>query len=154
MPRRTKLVPATDEDLRARRTGLRVRLLICNRCSSVWPTERDPAHGGSRQDGEPCAYRWADGRVCMGTVHPEARQRSHRQRAFDDFWPEPPERAAYSGGWCKVLGLDWGTTDLAKVRRAYRELALKRHPDRGGSEADMKELNLAYAQALAELGQR
>jgi len=30
------------------------------------------------------------------------------------------------------------------IRNRYRELALRRHPDRGGSALDMAELNLAY----------
>src|SRR6218665_1060810 len=34
------------------------------------------------------------------------------------------------------------------VRARFRELALERHPDRGGSEAQMRELNLAYEKIL------
>ena len=30
------------------------------------------------------------------------------------------------------------------IRNRYRELALRRHPDRGGSALDMAELNMAY----------
>jgi curved DNA-binding protein len=33
---------------------------------------------------------------------------------------------------------------ISEVRRAYRKLALKYHPDRGGSEERMKEINQAY----------
>jgi curved DNA-binding protein CbpA len=34
------------------------------------------------------------------------------------------------------------------VRTRYRELALERHPDRGGSEEKMRELNDAYERIL------
>ena len=34
------------------------------------------------------------------------------------------------------------------VRSRFHELALERHPDRGGSEAKMRELNLAYEKIL------
>jgi hypothetical protein len=49
---------------------------------------------------------------------------------------------------CRVLGVspqdptDW-------IRSRYRELALESHPDRGGSEERMREINLAY-ERLAE----
>ncbi len=33
---------------------------------------------------------------------------------------------------------------LDRIRNRYRQLALERHPDRGGSAEGMKELNLAY----------
>ena len=47
-----------------------------------------------------------------------------------------------------VYGLQ---TDIARdskddvVRKAYRTLALKVHPDKGGKEEDQKKLNAAYA---------
>lgn len=42
-----------------------------------------------------------------------------------------------------ILGLsNWATT--AEIRKAYRALALRNHPDRGGSEEKMKEINGAY----------
>lgn len=130
------------------RHGIAFRLLICNRCRAVWPTERDPTHGGSRLDGEPCAYRWGDA-VCDGTVGP-----LHGRRAADAWSYEPEARAAYSGSWCEVLGVPWGTTDLALVRTRYRSLSKERHPDAPrGSHAAMLALNLAYQKALAELGQ-
>jgi hypothetical protein len=130
--------------------GLAHRLLICNRCHAVWPTERDESHGGSRLDGEPCAYVW-EGQVCDGHVGPLFGQR-------EAGWiPNPnnaaPTRAPYSGLWCETLGVPRGTTDLALVRRRYRELCKRRHPDAGGSHALMVALNLAYTLALSELGQ-
>ncbi|WP_257459078.1 J domain-containing protein [Archangium lipolyticum] len=47
----------------------------------------------------------------------------------------------------RVLGVS--PLDSADVVRArFRELALERHPDRGGSEAKMRELNVAYEKIL------
>ena len=47
----------------------------------------------------------------------------------------------------RLLGVS--PTDPAEVVRArFHELALERHPDRGGSEAKMRELNVAYEKIL------
>lgn len=136
-------------DLRKGRSGIEVRLLRCTLCRACWPTERDEAHGGSRQEGEPCAYRWADGRVCSGVVHSFGYVPSDRERE-DGTWREVPY--AYTGEWCAVLGVPLGSRDLALVRRRYRELAKVHHPDVGGDAATMRALNDAYRRALAELG--
>lgn len=136
--------------------GLAYRLLFCDTCRACWPTERSDADGGSRQDGEPCAYAFGGGRVCRGTVHPG----QPRVRALDDDSPDYEDvanvsHAAYSGSWCKTLELPLGTTSLALVRQAYRRLAKLRHPDVvGGSHSLMQALNDAYRRALSELGQR
>jgi curved DNA-binding protein CbpA len=37
------------------------------------------------------------------------------------------------------------------VRRAYRRLALKHHPDRGGTDAEFNAITKAYDAALLEL---
>lgn len=135
--------------------GLAFRLLKCNLCDSVWPTERDEAHGGSRLDGEPCAYRWPDGRVCMGYVHPLGYEPEREWQS-----EEPPRRTRPVGAWQEgdgwwrtVLGVAGDCRDLGAVRKAYRALVLKLHPDAGGSHEAMVALNEAYAAALAELGQ-
>lgn len=130
--------------------GLTLRLLICDRCQAVWPTERAPEHGGSRSDGEPCAYRWSNGRVCTGFVYPV---NGYVRSPFAQHADTPAARQAYSGRWCEILGVKWGTVDLALVRARYRELCKSRHPDVGGSHDGMVRLNAAYRQALAELGQ-
>lgn len=134
------------------RGGIAFRLLTCDTCRACWPTERDERHGGSRQDGEPCAYRWPTGKVCKGTVHPMGWV---HPPAEDEPWAPRPaaQRRAYTGNWCAALGLKPGTLDLALVRKAYRRLAKLAHPDAGGSHAAMVALNEAYRQALAELGQ-
>ncbi|HZZ54786.1 MAG TPA: J domain-containing protein [Trebonia sp.] len=134
-------------------SGLAFRLLICDRCRAVWPTERDDAHGGSRSDGEPCAYAYA-GSTCKGRVWP-------LNGVFPDQGQERPRPRPRAPGewqvgdnrWRAALGLAPGERDLGKVRRRYRELAKQHHPDHGGDAAKMAAINEAYTDALAELGQ-
>lgn len=57
--------------------------------------------------------------------------------------PAPPH-------WSEILGVARGVT-IDQVQKAYRELATKRHPDRGGSQEQMAELNRARDAAVLEL---
>ena len=43
----------------------------------------------------------------------------------------------------KVLGVDKKATD-AELKKAYRKLALRHHPDKGGSEEKFKQISEAY----------
>ena len=43
----------------------------------------------------------------------------------------------------RILGLQ-NCSSLEEIKRAYRSLALKFHPDRGGNEEHMKVINEAY----------
>jgi len=61
--------------------------------------------------------------------------------------PAPNARRA----WREVLQFNEGPVSRAQVDAAYRQAAKKAHPDAGGSEAAMAELNDARAQALSEL---
>ena len=135
------------EELRAR-GGLRLRLLICDTCLAVWPTERDPSHGGSRQDGEPCAYDYK-GRVCKGHVNPMNGRTYARDARFDDYEAAKPGDAPK---WYVVLGVAEHAT-LSEVRARYRSLAKTMHPDQGGDADEMVKVNVAYAEALSVLGQ-
>ena len=84
-------------------------------------------------------------------VRPESRD----YVAGHEWWGEAPRgraegrRAAAPAGrsWQEVLELSWPCT-RAEVRRAYRRLALVRHPDRGGTDASFHELTQAYDAAL------
>jgi len=60
-------------------------------------------------------------------------------RAFEGFAALPaPGRTP----WWQVLGLSESAT-ASEINVAYRKLAAERHPDRGGSEAMMADLNVA-----------
>lgn len=56
--------------------------------------------------------------------------------------------------WREVLeltGFPNGTITKATVENAFRGLAAERHPDKGGTDAMMSELNIARADALREI---
>jgi len=65
-------------------------------------------------------------------------------RAFTGF-TAIPERVGGKSCW-DILGIGM-TNDLSAIREAYKNLAKKAHPDTGGSEEAMKELNIAYQDA-------
>lgn len=70
-------------------------------------------------------------------------------RAFAGFLALPPPM-----DWREVLGFARGTKPtLATVEDAYRKLASKLHPDKGGFADDMVDLNIAREAAREELGQ-
>jgi hypothetical protein len=77
------------------------------------------------------------------TVDEYVAERIARTRPFRDFLlgkhtgPDP----------FVELGLTPGAT-AAEVRRAFRRLALRRHPDRGGRQEDFVRLEEAYRAAL------
>lgn len=54
-------------------------------------------------------------------------------------------------GWRDVLGIN-GQPTLASIKARHRELVAKHHPDKGGTEAQMAEINAARDAALKELG--
>lgn len=55
-------------------------------------------------------------------------------------------------GWREILGLE-GRPSRDEINRAYRSMAAKHHPDLGGSQAKMAEINRARDEAFAEIGQ-
>lgn len=69
-------------------------------------------------------------------------------RAFSGFKALAPP--SWKKPWREVFGVTANWT--GDVKAAYRQLALKRHPDNGGSDAMMAELNAAYEEAKRELG--
>lgn len=69
------------------------------------------------------------------------------ERAFDGFTALPKPSGA---DWWEVMQLP-RTAGRAQIRAKYTELARQRHPDRGGSDHQMAELNRARDQALQEV---
>jgi hypothetical protein len=70
------------------------------------------------------------------------------ERAFDGFLAiAPPD---WKKSWREVFGVkpDW----RGDIEALYREKARNRHPDAGGSDPLMAELNVARAEARRELG--
>ena len=68
-------------------------------------------------------------------------------RAFSGFTALPKPGGA---DWWEVLQLPRAVS-RATVEAKFRELARERHPDQGGSDDQMAELNRARAQALQEV---
>lgn len=54
--------------------------------------------------------------------------------------------------WRSVFNLGTATVDRATLEAIYRRLARERHPDNGGSDSMMAELNRARDEARRELG--
>ncbi len=67
------------------------------------------------------------------------------ERAFTGFTALPSPN-----DWRHVLGFE-NTPTFKEAKTRYTDLAKKRHPDAGGSEAAMKELNVAISTAEREL---
>lgn len=73
--------------------------------------------------------------------------------AFSGFLSLPSPGQSSERPWRKVLMVD-GLVSLGGVESIYRALARERHPDRGGSEQQMAELNAAIQAARKELGNK
>lgn len=72
-------------------------------------------------------------------------------RAFTGFTALPAPGQTTARGWREVLAVDAGERDLSKVQDKYRRLCAVHHPDRGGTQDAMAELNWAWAQAQQTL---
>lgn len=70
-------------------------------------------------------------------------------RAFTGFTalPEPPKERS----WAEVLGVD-PSWPLHMIEQVYRNTAVQKHPDRGGSAEAMTELNRAIEMARTAKG--
>jgi hypothetical protein len=71
-------------------------------------------------------------------------------RAFTGFAALPAPTTART--WRGVMTFGESTPTREQLRQRYRHLASVRHPDRGGSDAAMSELNVALRQAEEEIG--
>jgi DnaJ-class molecular chaperone with C-terminal Zn finger domain len=69
-----------------------------------------------------------------------------RQEQIREWLAATPE---IHESWRDVLGIT-GATTIANVERTYKRLAMKCHPDRGGSDAQMQRLNTARDEAYRE----
>ena len=54
-----------------------------------------------------------------------------------------PPREVDNSTYYKLLGVE-KTATYDEIRKAFRKLALKKHPDRGGDKEEFQELNQAY----------
>lgn len=72
------------------------------------------------------------------------------ERAFTGFAALPAPGQTTTRGWPDILGVAPNCT-LDEAKAAYRKLSTVHHPDRGGSQDAMAELNWAWAQAQEAL---
>lgn len=73
---------------------------------------------------------------------------AHDTRPPEEPKPKRKPRPRITPHW-RLLGLKpWATAE--QITAAYRKLAMKWHPDHGGSDQKMQELNRAREQALRE----
>ena len=72
------------------------------------------------------------------------------ERAFAGF-QALPSAGHRSRSWREVLEIRAVDVDLPAVKRNYRRLAKEHHPDRGGTDALMADLNRAFRDAKQEL---
>jgi hypothetical protein len=79
------------------------------------------------------------------------------ERAFSAFGALPAATAApVARPWWEVFDVPQallGSLSLGMIEARYRELAAKAHPDRGGSQEAMVELNFARDQARQHFGE-
>ena len=62
-----------------------------------------------------------------------------------------PTDAACRPRWAFVLNVP-ATASFDEIKRAYHALAALNHPDHGGSHEAMVEINKAYDEAIASIG--
>ena len=52
---------------------------------------------------------------------------------------------------CNVLDLDPDHLDLASAKKAYRRMAAKHHPDKGGEKEKFQEVKAAYDEVMKNI---
>lgn len=76
---------------------------------------------------------------------------SMMERAFDGFTALPSPQDKTERNWWEVLCVPYDAT-IFQINEAYRRRAKDRHPDNGGSDALMAELNAARDEGLKAYG--
>jgi hypothetical protein len=106
--------------------------------------------------GERAAVLSLDAQIAVEAAR-VVRPASEGYDAGSEWWGDDPRRrstprspAPAPRSWLQVLELSWPCSAV-DVRRAYRRLALERHPDRGGTDAAFHALTRARDAALREL---
>jgi len=74
------------------------------------------------------------------------------ERTFAGFEALPAPSTGSPRPWREVLGVDDGENNIETVKGCFRICASKAHPDRGGSDERMAEVNRAWDEAQRELG--
>ena len=62
---------------------------------------------------------------------------------FEGFGKPKPKKDVDTTKYYKTLGVE-KTASQDEIRRAYRKLVKTKHPDKGGSEKEFQEIQLAY----------
>lgn len=75
-------------------------------------------------------------------------------RAFSGFTALPAPGQTHARGWREVLRVEPEESNIEAVKAQYRRLSSVHHPDKGGTEAEMAELNWAWSQAQEALAAR
>ena len=84
-------------------------------------------------------------------VHPQQQQRPQSKPTNKQFMEELDEIYTLKYNPAQILGLQPGTPYTEKeIKTAYRNLAMKHHPDKGGNEEIFKLLTKAYLALIKE----
>jgi hypothetical protein len=100
-----------------------------------------------------------EGNIAAIAAHIDAIRRQDRygvgtlDQAFAGYAALPPPSESQRRPWRVVLGVSPETKDLLAVTAAYRNRARENHPDNGGTNDAMAEINHAYDEAKKEIGQ-
>ena len=87
--------------------------------------------------------------VGLGQADPLAIIAQILDRAFTGFVALPAPNGKRQ--WREVMIFGESTPTGDQLKQRFRELASTRHPDKGDTDAEMSELNIAHAEAQREI---
>ena len=93
---------------------------------------------------------WSDDYRPYGVNEGRRGSRSQWKRAYDKLMA-PDEDTAYMTCW-EILGISEDAT-LKQIKKAFRILAFKTHPDHGGTSEAFRRVNGAYEEILRSRGE-